>query len=286
MWPFKSRKLGYALGSGSARGLAHIGVLKALVAEGLAPDIISGTSMGAVVGALYAAGRSPEEIEQIALGFDIKSLASLADVTMRGGALLSGEKVEAFLGEHLPETFEELELPFACVSTDLSRGERVVHSSGDLVRSLRSSLSVPLVFLPVRDGDRTLVDGFLSDPVPVSLARDLGADIVVAVDVCGAGRLFEGEIESAGGPLKDLRAALRGEGPRRRGASGLEIAAATVEVLERHVAMPALEDADVVISPEVHEFAGYEFLSVQRLVELGEQAGVAAVEIVRLRARR
>ncbi len=287
MWPFGPRKLGYALGSGSARGLAHIGVLKALEAAGVAPDVVTGTSMGAVIGSLYAAGHSVAEIERIALGFDVKSLISLADVTIRSGALLSGEKVEEFLAELLPASFADLRVPFGCVSTDLATGERVVHTSGDLVQAVRASLSVPVVFMPVRAGDALLVDGFLTDPVPVSLARELGAGYVVAVDVCGSGRLEPAADGGGdGGLLKDLRAALRGEAPRTRGVSGLEVAAATVEVLERTVAQPALADADLVISPEVHAFAGYEFLSAARLVELGEVAGAAHADAVRRHVRR
>lgn len=287
MWLSSRKTLGYALGSGSARGIAHVGVLKALVAEGLAPDVVAGTSMGAVVGALYAAGLSPEQIESIALGFDMKSLFSLADVTIRSGALLSGEKVEEFLAEHLPATFEELRIPFGCVSTDLSRGERTVHTSGDLIQAVRASLSIPMVFMPVRDGDSVLVDGFLTDPVPVSLTRELGATVTVAVDVTGAGRLQPGGTHGDdGGLLKDLRSALRGEGPRIRGTSGLEVAAATFEVLERQVALPALAEADLVVSPDVHDFAGYEFLAVDQLVSLGERAGMAAATRIRKLAHR
>ena len=287
MWRSAPKSLGYALGSGAARGIAHIGVLKALLAESLTPDVVTGTSMGAVVGAMYAAGRSPDEIERIAAGFDMKSLFSLADMTIRSGALLSGEKVEEFLAKHLPATFEELSIPFGCVSTDLSRGERVVHTSGDLVQAVRASLSIPMVFMPVRDGKRILVDGFLTDPVPVSLARSLGAKVTVAVDVSGAGRLQASDAGGDdGGLLKDLRSALKGEGPRIRGMSGLEVAAATLEVLERQVAQPALAEADLVVSPEVHDFAGYQFLAVDQLVLIGEQAGRAAATRIRRLARR
>ncbi len=173
------------------------------------------------------------------------------------------------------------------MSTDLASGERVVHRRGDLVRAVRASLSVPVVFLPVRDGGRVLVDGFLTDPVPVGLARDLGANVVVAIDVCGAGRLMgAAEHDDPGGWLGDLRAALRGEGPRTRGTSSLEVAAATVEVMEHQLALISFAAADVVISPEVHEFAGYQFLSAARLVELGEAATRASVDEVRHVARR
>ncbi|PKQ20499.1 MAG: Patatin [Actinobacteria bacterium HGW-Actinobacteria-6] len=287
MWFSAPKTLGYALGSGAARGIAHVGVLKALLAEGLAPDVVTGTSMGAVVGAMYAAGLSPDEIERIAAGFDMKSIFSLVDMTIRGGALLSGEKVEEFLAAHLPATFEELRIPFACVSTDLARGERNVHTSGDLIHAVRASLSIPMVFMPIRDGKRILVDGFLTDPIPVSLARRLGAKVVVAVDVSGAGRLQASDGGGDdGGLLKDLRSALKGEGPRARGTSGLEVAAATFEVLERQVAQPALAEADFVVSPKVHDFAGYQFLAVDQLVQLGEQAGIASAARIRKLAHR
>lgn len=284
---FGPRKLGVALGSGSARGLAHVGVLKVLESRGLAPDIVTGTSMGAVVGALYAAGLTPVEIEEIALGFDVKSLLSFADMTMKSGALLSGEKVEEFLGEHLPATFAELRMPFGCVSTDLATGERAVHTEGDLVQAVRASMSIPVIFMPVRVGERILVDGFLCDPVPVSLARELGAKVVVAVDVSGDGRLQPGaEADNGIGLLKDLRAALRGERTRSRGVTGLEIASASIEVLERNLAMRSLASADLVISPEVHEYAGYQFLSVESLVERGEAVTDALTDQIRRRARR
>jgi len=288
MWPFGHRSLGLTLGSGSARGIAHIGVLKVLIADGLVPDVVTGTSMGAVVGALWAGGKTPEEIQALAEAFDVRTLMSLADVTIRSGAMLSGEKVEEFLRQHLPATFEELAVPFACVSTDLATGERVVFRSGDLVHAVRASLSVPVVFLPVRGDGRILVDGFLTDPVPVSLARELGSDVVVAVDVSGTGRLVcpEEQAEAGGGFLGDLRSAFRAEGPRMRGASSLEIATATVEVMERHLSLASLARANVVISPEVHEFAGYQFLSARRLVELGETAARTSLEAVHRSAHR
>lgn len=280
---FGPRRLGLALGSGSARGIAHIGVLKALAEAGVRPDVITGTSMGAVVGAMYAAGTDIAEIERIALGFDVRSLLSLADVTSSRGAILSGEKLEEFLRGHLPGRFEDLGIPFGCASTDLCTGTSVRHTSGSLSEAIRASLSVPVVLLPVDDGERLLVDGFLTDPIPVKMARDLGAEVVVAVDVSGAGSIERLSGNGPGvGPLKELRAALKGEGPRQRGASTLDIAAATVEIMERRVAAPALADADVIISPDVHGYGGYEFLAAERIMALGEEAGrLSAAEVRR-----
>ncbi len=279
MWPFGHKRLGLVLGSGSARGLAHIGVLKVFEEADVRPDVITGTSIGALVGAMWAAGKTAAEIEAIAGAFDMRTLMSFADVTIKGGAILSGTKVEAFLRAHLPATFEELGVPFGCVATDLSTGERVAFRSGDLVQAVRASISVPVVLMPVRDGERVLVDGFLTDPMPVSLARELGANVIAAVDVSGAGRLTsQSDQDDPGGWFGDLRAALRGEGPRRRGTSSLEIAAATVEVMERQLALVSLEHADVVISPQVGCYAGYQFLSSRELVELGATAARGAVE--------
>ena len=283
---FGPKRIGLALGSGAARGLAHIGVLKALEAAGIVPDVITGTSMGAVVGSLYAACRTAAELERVALAYDIRELVSLADLTLHRGALLNGEKVEAFLAEHLPERFEDLCIPFACVSTDLARSERVVHREGALVPAVRASLSIPVVFKPVRDGDRLLVDGALTDPVPVSLARALGAELLVAVDVTGRGTVappVPGEHET--GLLRDVRSVLKGDTLGRRGTSAVELAVASIETFEREVARPALHAADIVISPGVHEIRAYEFLSVETLIALGEQAGAAAVSEIRKQAR-
>ncbi len=284
---FGRPRLGLALGSGSARGLAHIGVLKVFEREGIRPDVVAGTSMGAIIGALYASGMPVERIEELATGFDVKGLLSLADVALQRGALMSGEKVEALLAEHLPPTFRDLVIPFGCASTNLVTGHGVKHTNGDLVRAVRASLSIPVIFAPVTGDGQVLVDGFLTEPVPVRLARQLGADVVVAVDVCGSGTVeLDDDGLEEGGLFKDLRAALRGERKQRRvGVSSLEIASATVEILERHVAAPLLRDADVVISPDVHGYAGYEYLSAREIITAGERAAEAALPRVRSKAR-
>src|SRR5665648_151672 len=136
---FGPRTIGLALGGGSVRGLAHVGVLRVLEREGIRPAAIAGTSMGAIVGATYAAGLTADAIEQIALGLDVKGLLSLADWTRHSGALISGDRIEALLAEYLPATFEELQIPFACTSTDLAAGEGVRHTSGDLIKAVRAS---------------------------------------------------------------------------------------------------------------------------------------------------
>lgn len=281
------KRLGLALGSGSARGLAHIGVIKALEQSGLRPDVVTGTSMGAVVGSMYAAGKTPEELEAIATSYDIKSLLALADVALQRGAVMAGEKVEAFLAEHLPERFEDLEIPFGCASTDLTTGHGVKHTAGDLRRAVRASLSIPVIFAPVTGDGHVLVDGFLTDPVPVALARQLGAEVVVAVDVCGSGTVTADDGQQDSGLVRDLIGVLRGEPrQRRRGTSGLEVLSASVEIMERHVARHALESADVVLSPDVHGYPGYDFVSAADIIAAGERAGRAAVKAIARKARR
>jgi NTE family protein len=283
---FGPRSIGLALGGGSVRGLAHVGVLTVLEREGIRPAAIAGTSMGAIVGAMYAAGHSPAAIEQVALGLDVRGLLSLADWTRHSGALMSGDKVASMLAEYLPATFEELQIPFGCTSVDLVAGEGVRHTSGDLVKAVRASMSVPMAFLPVRDAERMLVDGFLTEPVPVAFVRSLGVRVVVAVEVTGSGRIGTGDIEQGdGNAFSDLRASIKGERHRPRGTSSMDIAAATIEMLERSLTAYAVRDADVVISPDVHVYAGHEFAFAAPIIAAGEQATEQALPRIKSRAR-
>lgn len=282
---FGPRPIGLALGGGSARGFAHIGVLKVFEREGIRPAAIAGTSAGAIVGAMAAAGYSAADIELAAHDMSARRL-SLLDPTVRPGALISGAKFEALLASYLPATFEELPLPFGCTSTDLASGQAVRHTSGDLVKAVRASISVPLTFMPVRDGERVLVDGFLTDPVPVEFARSLGGRVVVAVEVSGCGRIGAGDVDDVEShPLRELRATIRGERPRVRGTSSVDVAVASVELMERTIASYELERAQVVISPEVHEFAGTDLAFVQQIVDAGEAATEQALPRIRSRAR-
>lgn len=285
---FGPKRIGLALGSGAARGLAHIGVLKVLEAEELRPDVIAGTSMGALVGAFYAAGYPVAEIERIALAYDTRQLAGVSDVALTRGAILSGDKFEDFIRSSLPTTFEELEMPFGCVATDLTSSCAVEFSSGDLVTAVRASMSVPLVFLPVRTDGMLLVDGEITDPVPVGLARRLGGQVVVGVEVCGSGRvnLSEGGSGNGRGFVRDVRSAMRGEPWSGRGDGPLEVAAAAYETLSREAARVSLQDADVVISPDVHDRASFEMLQGESIILEGERAARDAVSEVRRRARR
>lgn len=176
-------KIGLALGSGSARGLAHLGVVRAIEDAGIEVDFIAGASMGALIGAIYAAGKL-DELEATFLAFDWKKTVSFLDVILPKSGLLDGAKVSELVRAHIhADTIETLPRSFAAVTTDIISGEEVVIQSGDVIEAVRASISVPGIFTPVRNNGRILVDGGLTNPVPVSVARAMGADFVIAVDL-------------------------------------------------------------------------------------------------------
>ncbi len=178
-----SIQIGLALGSGSARGLAHIGVIRALGEAGIKIDCIAGTSIGALIGSVYASDKL-EALEKVYLGFDWKKIAYFFDVVFPKSGLIDGKKVTDFVREYVQaETIEHLSLPFKAVATDITTGKEIWIDEGDVIEAVRASLSVPGIFTPVRKNGKILVDGGLVNPVPVSIARSMGADFVIAVDV-------------------------------------------------------------------------------------------------------
>ncbi|MBB2941040.1 NTE family protein [Actinoplanes lutulentus] len=239
-------KIGLALGGGSVRGAAHVGVLDVLDRAGLQPSVITGTSAGALVGALYAAGQAPSEILKLA---QTLRWARLVRPGRTRKALFETSKLGVFLEAALGNaTFEDLKLPFAAVACDLATGEEVVMREGSVAQAVMASAAVPGVFPPVDRDGLMLVDGSLVNIVPAGVARRLGADIVVAVDVSG--------------PL-----------PRRPPATILHIMVA-VSTLQPGGIHNLAKDADLVLSPDVD---GYAFWELSRIPEF-EEAGRAAAE--------
>ncbi len=180
-----SRKtVGLVLGSGSSRGWAHIGAIEALEEENIPIDVIAGCSIGSYVGALYATG-SLSSLKEFVIRMDGKKVFSYFDVVFPRSGLLNGtKKVSELFSMHTDvETFEALNIPLMMVATDLHKGDKVVLKSGNLVKALRATMSLPGLFAPARLKDRWLVDGGLVDPVPVGVARAMGADVVIAVDL-------------------------------------------------------------------------------------------------------
>jgi len=177
----KERKVALVLGGGSARGLAHIGVLKVLEREKIPIDSIVGTSMGAMIGAAYSGGVSISQMEEHAYKFTLKKIL---DPTMPSMGLLAGEKLESTIRQLIDgRRFEDCKIPLAIVANDIETGEEVVFQKGDLIKVIRASCSWPGIFNPVRIDGRLLSDGGIKHSVPTKIARDLGADYVIAVDV-------------------------------------------------------------------------------------------------------
>src|SRR2546426_11119308 len=178
-------KIGFVLGAGSARGWAHIGVLRALTEAGIKPDLIAGCSVGAFVRAAFSAGRL-DQLETWALALDWKRVLKLADFGLRGG-LIKGERVNEVFREQFVECeFSELPIPFAAVATDLHSGQEIWLREGKVSVAIGASIAVPGLFRPVPYDDRYLVDGSVVNPIPISLCRAMGADIVLAVDLPSA----------------------------------------------------------------------------------------------------
>jgi NTE family protein len=173
-------KIGIALGGGAARGWAHIGILKRLNAAGIVPDVIAGTSIGALCGGCYVAGKLAE-LETFARSLTKRSMFSLLDITLRGGGLIGGRKLTSLLDNDLMnERIENMSRKFVAVATEIKTGHEVWLSKGSLVDAMRASYAMPGVFQPVKLGGRWLIDGAFVNPAPVSVCRAFGADLVIA----------------------------------------------------------------------------------------------------------
>lgn len=182
MKPLRKPLIGLALGGGAARGWAHIGVIRALEQAGIKPDIVCGTSIGALVGAVYATGEL-NRFEQWVLGLKISDVVSYMDVSLSSGLLKGKRIMEFFRRDYADRAIEDLPIPFAAVATSLKTGAEVWLRDGSTLEAVRASIALPGLFEPSLKNGVILVDGGLVNPVPVSLARAMGADFVIAVDL-------------------------------------------------------------------------------------------------------
>lgn len=180
----KNKKIGLVLGGGAAKGLAHVGVLNVIEEIGIKPEFIAGTSMGAIVGALYASGMKAKEIEDVISRIDQKEVLRLFKISLNGAGFTEGKNISALLQSLLGDiNIQDLNIPFACVATNIVNGNEIVFRKGDLNEALRASFSVPGLFTPQKIDQEVLVDGGLVNPVPVDVAREMGAEKVIAVNV-------------------------------------------------------------------------------------------------------
>jgi len=183
--PKPDRRIGIALGSGAARGWSHIGVLHALAEMGVRPGIVAGSSVGALVGAGYASGRL-DDLDAWVRNLTWKEILSYFDVTLLGGGLIQGEKLFDYFRTRVKAVdLRKLSIPLGIVATELSTGREVWFREGPMLEAVRASISLPGLFTPVKHDGRWLVDGGLVDPVPVSLCRAMGAEMVIAVNLNG-----------------------------------------------------------------------------------------------------
>jgi NTE family protein len=276
--------VGIALGGGAAFGIAHIGVLQVLEANGVPIDVLAGTSMGSVVALSYAAGTTPDEMAEIAkrMGRPLPMLSAL-DITLTRPGLLAGRRMVDLLMPYVGQArrFEDLLWPARAVATDIERGERVEISSGALDAAIRASCSVPVIWSPVRSGERVLVDGVLVDPVPADVAYEMGAELCFAVNVIprpvkGA-ETFLTKLSRQFGRFNPLSYV----GERRHLPNLLDIYMNSMQVLWHELGHFRAIGADVRINPDLSGFTWTDFHRPLEIMELGAAAAEQALPAIR-----
>ena len=266
----KGRKIGLALGSGAARGLAHIGVLKVLEREGIHIDMVAGTSMGSLVGAFYAMGKSAGELEELAVYWGSKRFSLLADPALPKTGLVRGRKIEDMLKTTIGDIeFSDLVVPFACVAADIETGDEVVIKRGLVRRGVRASGSDPVILKAVRREGRYLVDGALATPVPVSVLKEMGADFIIAVNTTPG--VQEG--------LREVEA--REKETKAKEPNILNIVMQMVHIIGYQGLKSSLAGADVVIEPRVTYIGWGDFHRAHECILEGELAAQASLPEIR-----
>ncbi|HUH87366.1 MAG TPA: patatin-like phospholipase family protein [Pusillimonas sp.] len=284
-------RIGLVLGSGSARGWAHIGVIRTLEEHGIVPDVISGTSIGSLVGAVYGIGALPD-FETWVRGLGIKDVVSLMDLRLDGG-MLKGERLMGFFKQKfIDRPIEELKLPFGAVATSLHTGSEVWLRSGSTIDAVRASIALPGLFSPVWHQDQLLVDGGLVNPVPVSLARAMGAELLIAVDLNAGligrhvGKPASVEPETAVGNewMQKLYRNFSSWLPEPREASQrlpsmLDVLATSLNIMQVRITRSRMagEPPDVVIAPKLAHMGLMDFHRADMAIEEGVRAAKAVI---------
>lgn len=252
----KPPRLGLALGGGAARGFAHIGVIQVLEENGIKVDLVAGTSAGSLVASLYASGKTGKELQTLAETMDEGAITDWS-FPLRG--LIRGEALARFIRDKTGgRAIEQMALPLGIVATDLSDGSSVLFRSGDTGTAVRASSAVPAVFQPVRIGQREYVDGGLVSPVPVRFAKEMGAQLVIAVDITSP-------------PEKDPPG------------DAFRMLMQTFSIMGHSINFFELRDADVVIRPRLDGVGSADFTARRRAVQAGREAAQALLPLIRQR---
>jgi NTE family protein len=249
-------RIGLALGGGAARGFAHIGVIQVLEEAGISPQLVVGTSAGSLVAALYASGKTGAELSALALGMDE---SALTDWSFPGRGVIRGEALARYVREQTGGlSIEKMKLPLGIVATDLDNGQPILFQRGDPGVAVRASSAVPAVFQPVKIGEREYVDGGLVSPVPVRFARQMGAELVLAVDISS---------------------------PPDGQATGdaMRLLLQTFAIMGKSINHFELSDADVVLRPRLNGVGSADFTARQRAISAGREAALAALPALRAR---
>jgi NTE family protein len=246
--PPRPPRIGLALGGGAARGFAHIGVIQVLEEAGIRPSLVAGTSAGSLVAALYASGKTGAELGLLA---DVMDEAAITDWSFPGRGLIRGEALARFVRDNTGgRSIEQMRIPLGIVATDLDNGSPILFQVGDPGVAVRASSAVPAVFQPVRIGSREYVDGGLVSPVPVRFARQMGAELVIAVDITDP---------PDGAATGDM----------------MRMLLQTFSIMGRSINHFELRDADVVLRPHLPGVSSADFAARKRTIQAGREAALA-----------
>jgi NTE family protein len=252
----KPPRIGLALGGGAARGFAHIGVIQVLEENGIKPDLVVGTSAGSLVATLYASGKNGLALAAMA---DSMDESAITDWAFPGRGLIRGEALARFVREATGgKTIEQMRMPLGIVATDLDNGAPVLFQRGDAGIAVRASSAVPAVFQPVRIGTREYVDGGLVSPVPVRFARQMGAELVIAVDISAVP-----DGAATGDPMRMLLQ--------------------TFAIMSRSINAFELREADVVLRPKLADVSSADFAARKRSIQAGREIALAMINELKMR---
>lgn len=248
-----AKKIGLALGGGGAKGMAHIGIIRALTGAGIKIDYIAGTSMGALVGGWYAATGDINRLENLIANFKKSDIFSVKKIFSRKeGAFFKEESIADKLGTELKNIkIEDLKIPFAALATDAKNGDEVCLKKGGLVDAIRASIALPIIFAPVKIDDRLLIDGGLANPVPADVVKDMGAEYVIAIDVSSEWLMAPEELMTA----HDM----------------YQVISSAFSTIEYQIAKNILKKADLVLRPPVLNYGWLGFNRSQEIIKIGEQ---------------